>query len=192
MNSDAKTCLLNLDIANKNKEKNMAASLPVGIITWLWGQYSRAKAYQTDQGITFNLTFLEYQALWKKDQLEKLIYWHKHNRLVSAMKHRDRGFVLSWRSKADRKAGVMDKTTARILTREKSRQRFYLQPGETHSEDAKKRIGDAQRGRKRSAEHKAAISRARKGTKQSQEHIDARVAATKATKQRKLGLVLTP
>ncbi len=50
------------------------------------GQYSRAKAYQTDQGVTFNLTFLEYQALWKKDQLEKLIYWHKHNRLVSAMK----------------------------------------------------------------------------------------------------------
>lgn len=127
----------------------MAASLPDGIIKWLWGQYSRAKVYQTEKGITFNPTFLEYQGLWKKAQLEKLVYWHESDRLEKAMKHRDKGFVLSWRSKADRKAGVMDKTTARILTREKSRQRFYLQPGETHSEDAKKRIGDAQRGRKR-------------------------------------------
>lgn len=169
----------------------MSMSLPAGIVTWLWSHYSSAQSYQISKGIDFKLTFLEYQALWSERQLKKLVYWHKSRRLDSAMRHPDSGYVLSWRSKADRAAGVMDATTARILTREKSRERFYLQAGETHTEDAKKRIGDAQRGRKRSAKHKAAVSRSKKGVKQSQEQIDARVAATKATKERKRLLTST-
>lgn len=160
----------------------MATALPQGIVTWLWGHYSRSKTYQESQGVTVNLTFLEYQFLWKPKQMEKLIYWQKSNRIEQAMKHPDSGLVLSWRSKADKANGVMDATTARILTREASRRRFYLQAGETHSESARKKIGDAQRGRKRSAEHRAAIGNARRGTKQTPEQIAARVAATRATK----------
>lgn len=160
----------------------MATALSQGIITWLWGHYSRAKAYQEAKGITVNLTFLEYQSLWKPRQLEKLTYWHKSKRIEQAMKHPDSGLVLSWRSKADRAKGVMNATTARILTRGASRRRFYLQPGETHSENARKKIGDAQRGRKRSNQHRAAIGNARRGTKQTPEQIAKRVAATRATK----------
>lgn len=163
----------------------MAKSLPAGLVTCLWGHYSRAEIYQTSAGIKFELTFLEYEALWSEDQRKKLIYWHESDRLAKAMAHPDKGYVLSWRSKADRTAGAMNATSARILTREHSRQRFNLQARETHTEAARKKIGDAQRGRTRSAEHRAAIRYARKGTKQSPEQIAQRVAATKATKERK-------
>jgi hypothetical protein len=168
------------------------ANLPDGIITWMHGHYTRARDYQTSRGIEFKLTFLEYQSLWSPKKLEKLVYWHQSGRIAKAMKHPRHGYVLSWRAKADRASGILDITTARIITRAASEKRFFLQAGETHSEAAKIKIGDAQRGRIRSAAHKAAISKARAGTKQTPEQIAKRVAATKATKLLKLQTAQQP
>ena len=161
----------------------MVSEFSSGIITWLFQQYEKSKSYQMAKGIIFNLSFLEYQSLWQC-QSKKLNYWYGSGKLDTFMRHPQQGLVLSWRSKELRAAGVMDATTACVITRANSEKRFFLQAGEQHTEEAKKRIGDGQRGRKRSDKHKAAISRARKGQPQSKEQIAKRVAATRATKER--------
>lgn len=164
----------------------MTIELPRKIISELYHFYCQSQKYHVGNGVKFELSFLEYQDLWSNAQKEKIIRWFKSGRLRTSMKHKEKGYVLSWRRKADYANRVMNKETARILTRDSSQRRFWMQAGDKHTEKARKAIGDAQRGRKRSDEHRAAISRARKGVKQTPEQVAARVAATAITKAKKL------
>jgi hypothetical protein len=147
---------------------------------WLEQRFEKSKAYQTARGIRFELTFEEYIKLWSADKIRKLEKYAAAGDLDRRMRHPDKGWVLSWASKEARKAGVMNKDTARVLTRKTSEIRFFMQKGERHTEAAKKAIGDAHRGKKISEKHRNDISKARMGVKQSEEHRRKRSEAMRA------------
>ena len=152
---------------------------------WLKLQHNRASAYQTSKGINFDLTLAEYISLWSPYRLEKLERLILANEIKSYQKNKKYGWVLSWRAKKDRAAGTMNIETARILLRWQSEVVFRIQLGETQSAHARKKIGDARRGKPLSAQHRASISSARRGIQQSEEHKRRRIDAMRATKARK-------
>jgi hypothetical protein len=156
------------------------------IRTWLYTRYKRAEDYQTENGIHFDLTFEEYLSLWSPYRLLKLEEYLRNNEIDRRMRHPLYGWVLSWISKDARKTGVMNKDTARLLNRDDSEKRFFMQRGERHTEEAKAAIGAAHRGKSISQEHREKISAARKGTKQTEEHKRKRIEAARATRERKL------
>ncbi len=84
--------------------------------------------------------------LWGLRKLKQVAELIETGKLTKRMRHPDRGWVLSWISKEAREAGEMNITTARILQRNSSKHRFfYLQAGDTHTDAAKRKIGDAKR-----------------------------------------------
>jgi hypothetical protein len=153
-------------------------------LAWLEKHYQGRESYQTGRGIRFALTFSEYVNLWGLAKLKQVTALIAAGKIDKRMRHPNKGWVLSWASKEAREAGEMNSNTARILQRNSSKHRFFLKPGDTHTDDAKRRIGDAKRGRPLSKEHKQAIRETRLGVQQSEEHKAKRIAAIKATKQR--------
>ncbi|WP_342106140.1 hypothetical protein [Methylobacterium sp. SI9] len=151
---------------------------------WLERKYRGHMAYQVGRGKVFALSFSDYVDLWGLRKLREVARLIETGKLTKRMRHPDRGWVLSWISKEAREAGEMNITTARILQRNSSKHRFYLQAGDTHTDAAKRKIGDAKRGKTLSETHKQAIREARIGVPQSAEHKAKRIAAIKATKQR--------
>ena len=147
---------------------------------WLYTRYKRAENYQTNRGIQFVLSFEDYLSLWSPYRLLKLEEYLRNNEIDRRMRHPLYGWVLSWVSKEARKAGVMNKNAARLLNREDSERRFFMQRGERHTDEAKAAIGKAQQGKTITQEHRNAISAARKGTKQTAEHKCKRSDAMKA------------
>src|SRR5687768_4048901 len=93
---------------------------------WLEQRYEKSKVYQTEQGIHFDLSFEEYLNLWSADKIRKLEKYAAAGDLDRRMRHPDKGWVLSWSSKEARKAGVMNRDTARVLTRKTSETRFFM------------------------------------------------------------------
>nr|WP_083916184.1 hypothetical protein [Methylobacterium sp. B34] len=159
---------------------------------WLEAHYQGRKSYQTGRNIRFVLTFSQYVELWGMKRLKQVAKLIAAGRIARRMRHPEKGWVLSWISKKARKAGEMNFTTARILQRNSSKYRFYLKAGDTHNDEAKRRIGDAKRGKPLSKGHKEAIRDARLGVSQSEEHKAKRIAAIRATKQRKREERLAP
>ncbi|WCS25643.1 hypothetical protein LOK46_02010 [Methylobacterium sp. NMS14P] len=151
---------------------------------WLEKHYRGRMAYQTGRGKIFALSFSDYVDLWGLRKLKQVAKLIEDGKLTKRMRHPDRGWVLSWTSKEAREAGEMNITTARILQRNSSKHRFYLKAGDTHTDAAKRKIGDAKRGKSLSEDHKQAIREARIGVPQSAEHKAKRIAAIRATKQR--------
>jgi hypothetical protein len=152
-------------------------------LAWLEKHYLGRESYQTGRGIRFALTFSEYVDLWSIKNLKLASKLIATGKIGKRMRDPDKGWVLSWASKKARETGEMNSTTARILQRNSSKHRFYLQAGDTHTDDAKRRIGDAKRGKSLSKEHKQSIREARLGVPQSEEHKAKRIAAIRATKQ---------
>ncbi|WP_342166992.1 hypothetical protein [Methylobacterium sp. SD21] len=150
---------------------------------WLEKHYRGRMAYQVSRGKIFALSFADYVNLWGLRKLREVAKLIETGKLTRRMRHPDKGWVLSWISKEAREAGEMNATTARILQRNSSKLRFYLQAGDTHTDVAKRKIGDAKRGKALSDAHKQAIREARIGVKQSAEHKAKRIAAMRATKQ---------
>ncbi len=157
---------------------------PAAIQEWLEKHYRGRMAYQIGRGKIFALSFSDYVDLWGLRKLKQVAKLIEEGKLTKRMRHPDRGWVLSWTSKEARETGVMNITTARILQRNSSKHRFYLKAGDTHTDTAKRKIGDAKRGKSLSEDHKQAIREARIGVAQSADHKAKRIAAMKATKQR--------
>ena len=154
-------------------------------LAWLQATYDKAEKYQTGNGVTFALSFSEYIALWSIHRLRYLEKLVLKNEIKNFQKNPKYAWVLSWRKKSDKAAGILNKDTARILLRWQSEQRFYIQKGETQSPAARRKISDARRGKPLSAKHRRAIGDARLGVKQSEAHKLKRIEAMKATKARK-------
>src|SRR3712207_873658 len=76
---------------------------------WLEQRYENSKTYQTEQGIRFELTFEEYLNLWSADKIRKMEEYAAAGDLDRRMRHKEKGWVLSWSSKDARKARVMNK-----------------------------------------------------------------------------------
>lgn len=150
---------------------------------WLEVHYRGREKYQTGRGIQFALTFSEYVDLWGIKKLKQVTKLIDSGKIGSRMRHPEKGWVLSWISREAREMGEMNSATARILQRNSSKHRFYLKAGDTHTDDAKRRIGDAKRGKPLSSEHKQSIRASRLGVPQSAEHKAKRIAAIRATKQ---------
>lgn len=153
-------------------------------LAWLEAHYQGREKYQTGRGIQFALTFSEYVNLWGIKKLKQVTKLIESGRIGNRMRHPEKGWVLSWISREAREAGEMNSATARILQRNSSKHRFYLKTGDKHTDDAKRRIGDAKRGKPLSDEHKQSIRESRLGVPQSEEHKAKRFAAIRATKQR--------
>ncbi|TXN78996.1 hypothetical protein [Methylobacterium sp. WL8] len=151
---------------------------------WLSAQYEKANKYQTANGISFELTFEDYISLWSIHRLRKLEELVLNNEIKNFQKNKLYAWVLSWRKKSDKAAGVLNRDTAQILLRWESEKLFYIQKGETQSPDARRKISLARRGKPLSAKHKRAIGDARLGVKQTEAHKRKRIEAMKATKAR--------
>lgn len=115
------------------------------IMDWLEAHYQGREKYQTGRGIRFALKFSEYVNLWGIKKLKQVTKLIESGRIGNRMRHPEKGWVLSWISREAREAGEMNCATARILQRNSSKHRFYLKAGDTHTDDAKRRIGDAKR-----------------------------------------------
>ncbi len=81
---------------------------------WLEQRFEKSKAYQTARGIRFELTLEEYLNLWSADNIRKMEKYAAAGDLDQRMRHKEKGWVLSWASKEVRKARVMNKDTALV------------------------------------------------------------------------------
>ena len=153
-------------------------------LAWLSTQYEARKKYQIGNGVIFSLSFDDYITLWTIHRLRKLEKLVLNNEIKNYQKNLKYAWVLSWRRKSDKAAGILNKDTALILLRHQSERLFYIQKGETQSPAARRKISDARRGKPLSAKPKRAIGDARLGVKQTEAHKRKRIDAMKATKAR--------
>lgn len=109
----------------------------------------------------------------------------------------EKGYVLTWKGRAEKASGVMNLETAMFVNREASRRAQHLKKGDTHREDSIEairqsrlgkrwdeetieRIRESNTGQTRSEETCLRISEARKGTKDTDATKAAKSEAAKA------------
>ena len=139
------------------------------ITAWL----EAARTYHTKAGRQFNLTVVEFDQVITPHQRRTIKKRINDGTITGFMAHRKWAYVLSWTSKEAYLAGVMDKTTAKVMTRDASERMNYLQKGDKHSEAARAKISKSLTGYVQTEAHKQARSDAQKGKKRgpmSEEH----------------------
>lgn len=122
-------------------------------------------AYQTKQGRTFDLTLAQFESVIAPHQRRTIEKHIKAGSLDGFMKHRQWGYVFSWASKEACLTGVMNTSTAKVMTRMASERMNALKKGDKHSDRTKARIGAAKRGRPQSEAHVALRAEAQRGVK---------------------------
>ncbi|MDR6757186.1 hypothetical protein J2Y48_002482 [Mycoplana sp. BE70] len=169
--------------------------------------FESSRSRQLRAGVLFELTFEEYLTLISKGRRRTMQQALNRGNLKGFMES-DRGYVLTWKGRAEKAAGVMNLETAMFVNREASRRAQHLKKGDTHREDSIEairqsrlgkrwdeetieRIRQSNAGQTRSDETRQRISAARKGTKDKEvtkaaksEAAKARWAAYRAAKEK--------
>jgi hypothetical protein len=167
---------------------------------YMQARLERSKAYHEIKGRQVNLTLEEYFDLHTPGQLRTLRERFEDNSIASFSRCKW-GYVLGWRDRGAFQAGVLDRYTAQVLTREASRRATFKQKGDRHTDEVRRRISAKLRGRKQQAGHvqkRAAVQRGVKRGPMSQEHKEAiragkaRRAAALATSARSVAVAAPP
>lgn len=131
---------------------------------YLRGWLAKSEARQTQNGVTFNITFGDFEQLWGRARIKKLEGFMAdasiHARMNSDNPY---AYVLTWKSYAASKGGVMDLQTAQITTRMKSRIDCQMRKGDRHTATTRALISQKTRGVPKSADHRQSISESMKG-----------------------------
>lgn len=131
--------------------------------------YSRSAAYQTKGGIRFELSFDEYLNLFDNNLLSSLARSFAKG-TIEKRKHSKYGFVLSWKSRADKLAGVMNPDTATICAPAQSQYNCRYLPNEERDEKARKKMADKKKGKPRPEAVKQQISETKTGQTYDETH----------------------
>lgn len=139
------------------------------ISAWL----EAARIYHEKAGRKFNLTVVDFDEVITPHQRKTLKKHLNADTITGFMAHRKWGYVLSWVSKEAYLAGVLDKTTAKVMTRDASERMNHIKKGDKQTEAAKAKIAKSLTGYVQTEAHKQARSDAQKGRKRgpmSEEH----------------------
>lgn len=145
--------------------------------------FEKVRDYQVDKGRTFNLTTAEFATVIAPHQRRTIIKHLNNGTMSDFMKHRLYAYVMSWVSKEAFIAGVMDKSTAKVMTRKASEIMCGIKKGDKQSETAKAKIGAAKRGKTQKAKHVEKRANAQRGVKRgppSEAHKEAQRVAARA------------
>lgn len=137
------------------------------VVEVLWDQYCKAIKYQRLQNqIEVKMSFEEFVSLWSKHRINTIAA--KLDQSAVSLRAYLTGIyrpVCSWVSKDARvKGGVMTVEMAKIRTAEESKRLFQFQPGDKHTDEARKAIGDSKRDKKQSPEQVAKRTASRVAT----------------------------
>lgn len=176
--------------------------------------FESSKNRQLRAGVRFELTFEQYLTLISKGRRRTMQQALNRGQLKGFMESH-RGYVLTWKGRAEKASGVMNLDTAMFVNREASRRAQHLKKGDTHREDSieairQSRIGkhwdeetierirQSNSGQTRSEETCQRISEARTGTKDTDatkaaksEAAKARWAAYRAAKEKNVSEGIT-
>jgi hypothetical protein len=141
------------------------------VLAFLHNRYEASKNYQEGEGRQFDISFEEYQGLWKRKRYllnkvrDQVLFGNPHAFMAS-----DDGIVLTWKDKNAYKAGAVNATTMEIKTKEMSKRVCHMQLGEKHKPESIEKIKAALTGVPRTDEAKTAISKGLKNKPKSDEH----------------------
>lgn len=138
----------------------------------LHAQFMNAVAYQATKKRKVEMTFEQFLTLVTSSRRQRMERAMAAGNFERFMKGRY-GYVLTWKSRQAKEAGVMNLQTAAYLNREDSERACQFGPGDTHTEEAKAKIGDARRGKKASDATRAKQAAAKTGKALSDEHREA-------------------
>ncbi|QHD66815.1 hypothetical protein GS397_06990 [Sphingobium yanoikuyae] len=145
-----------------NSKLNVSPRLYAYLVSW----HETSTTKQREAGSVVNLPFQDFFDLFTARQLKTLEEAIAANRIRYLMDVKNPyALVLSWKSYAAKSLNVMDKTTATICSRMKSRQINLPQKGDTLREDHKEAIAKKLTGVAKTEEHRANMSLAQKGSK---------------------------
>lgn len=177
-------------------KKSDPAEISAAVDAALRAQFANAIAYQEMKKRRVELTEAEFFALVTPSRRQRMERAMVAGNFERFMKGRF-GYVLTWKSRQAKEAGVMNFQTAAYLNREDSERACQFGPGDKHSDESKAAIGKARTGKKasdatrqkmskakvgksRDDETRAAISAGLKGKPKSPEQIAKMKAAARA------------
>lgn len=153
---------------------------------FLHGRYEASKAYQESEGRQFDLTWDEYQSLWKRKRYllnkvrQQVLFGNPHAFMASAD-----GIVLSWKDKDAFKGGILNVHTAEIKTKEMSQRVCHMRLHDKHKPESIDKIRAARTNVPRTKETKEAISSGLKDKPKSDAHKAAMADAARKRWARK-------
>ena len=124
--------------------------------------YSRSAAYQATQDVRFELTFDDYLELFEPRLLNSMARSFAKG-TIEARQSSEHAFVLSWKSRQHKLAGVMNAESALICPRKVSIHNCRYLPGEERDEKARKKMSDKKKGKKRPEAVKQKIAETKTG-----------------------------
>lgn len=165
-------------IIQRNRMRLNGVWVSQALMTILERKFDYSARTQTKAGVQFDMSFEQYLALITISRLQTMEKHLKRGSFMAFMQS-NYGYVLTWKGRAERDAGIMNAETAIFTDRETSKRRQQFQKGDKHSDVSKQRISEAKRGQKHSEETKALIAVAKRG----QTHTDTTRAKISATKK---------
>lgn len=140
--------------------------------------YSRSAKYQNSKGVTFTLTFDQYLDLFDTRLLNSMGRSFLKG-TIEKRQQSDYAFVLSWTSRQNKLAGVMNSETALICPRKVSIHNCKYLPGEERDAKARKKMSDKKKGKARPEAVKQKISETKTGQTYDEAHCAAISAGLK-------------
>jgi hypothetical protein len=143
-------------------------------------QHAKAKRYQEKRGVRFDLTLDELLSKitvsrWRKMEAKMAKGEAEFLKFMAG----GYGYVISWKNRKALRGKVMNIDTVAFINRDDSKLNSRFVAGDKHTEKAKKKQGDANRGKVASQETREKIRQSKLGKKQSEETVAARAEKLK-------------
>lgn len=160
------------EVIRRITKQSDPAEIAAAVDAALKAQFLNAVAYQAVKNRRVEMTFEEFLTLVTSSRRQRMERAMASGNFERFMKGRY-GYVLTWKSRQAKEAGVMNLQTAAYLNREDSERACQFGPGDTHTEEAKAKIGEARRGKKASEATRAKLSAQKMGKPLSADHCAA-------------------
>ncbi|KQO79467.1 hypothetical protein [Rhizobium sp. Leaf262] len=153
-----------IDVIRAITKQSDPVAVSAAVDAALLAQYANARTYQLLKKRTFNLSPEEFFALITPSRRQRMEQRMAEGRFERFMKS-NYGYVLTWKSRAAFKAGVMDASTPCYVNREDAERACQFGPGDEHTADSKDLIRKSRTGKKASDATRAKMSRSKVGKK---------------------------